>query len=49
MAYTVSATRYLLDARSPTSVELAKARPMKTDERVDEAMEACMRFNTDNG
>ena len=49
MAYTVSATRYFLDAGNPASVESAKARPMKKDERVDEAMEACMKFNTENG
>lgn len=49
MAYTMSATRYFLDAGSPASVESAKAWPMKKDELVDEAMEACMRFNMDNG
>ena len=47
--YTVSATRYFLGGEAPSSVESAKARPMEEDPRVDEAMEARMRFDTDKG
>lgn len=49
MAYTVSAARYFVGAGTPSSVDSAKARPMKKDPRVDEAMEATMRFDTENG
>ncbi|KAF9781053.1 hypothetical protein IL306_014290 [Fusarium sp. DS 682] len=49
MTYTVSATRYILGADTPVNVEFAKARPLKEDGRVDEAMEARLQFETDGG
>lgn len=49
MTYTVSAARYFVGDGTSSSVESAKARPMKEDPRVDEAMEARMRFDTDEG
>ncbi|KAL5610920.1 hypothetical protein FOBRF1_007037 [Fusarium oxysporum] len=49
MTYTVSATRYILGAETPVNVEFAKARPLKGDGRVDEAMEARLQFETDGG
>lgn len=49
MTYTISATRYFLDADVPMDVEYAKARQFSEDPRVDEAMEARMRFETRHG
>ncbi|KAI9155502.1 oxidoreductase [Paramyrothecium foliicola] len=49
MTYTISATRYFLDADIPMEVEWARARQAPEDSRVDEAMEARMRFETRHG
>ena len=49
MTYVVSATRFFLGVGAPAKVEHAKARPMKEDARVDEAMEASLVFETDTG
>ena len=49
MAYTVSAARYFVGAGMPLEVEEAKARTWKKDPRIDEAMEARMRFKREEG
>ncbi|CAI4214123.1 unnamed protein product [Parascedosporium putredinis] len=49
MTYTVSATRFFLGAGTPSSIEFAKARTLKDDSRIDEAMEAGMMFETEGG
>lgn len=46
MTYVISATRYFLDAGAPRDVTAAKARPMKSDKRVDESMQASMTFDS---
>lgn len=45
MTYVVSATRYFLTAGVPREVAVAKARPYAKDKRVDDAMEATVRFD----
>ncbi|KAI0707130.1 NAD binding Rossmann fold oxidoreductase [Earliella scabrosa] len=45
MTYVISSTRYFLGAGTPREVVEAKARPSSVDPRVDEAMEATMRFD----
>ncbi|KAI0360213.1 NAD binding oxidoreductase [Trametes cingulata] len=45
MTYVISSTRYFLDAGTPREVAEAKARPTREDPRVDEAMEATLRFD----
>jgi predicted dehydrogenase len=49
MTYTVSATRFFLDAGEPETIEYAKARTLKKDSRVDEAMNARVTFKTGSG
>lgn len=49
MTYTVSAARYFVGAGTPVEVEEARARTWKKDTRVDEAMEARMRFEGEGG
>jgi hypothetical protein len=46
MTYVVSATRYFLDASASNEVADAKARPTKKDKRVDESIEATIKFNS---
>lgn len=45
MTYVVSATRFFLSATVPREVASAKARPSPKDQRVDDAMEATLRFD----
>ncbi|KAI0368799.1 NAD binding oxidoreductase [Pilatotrama ljubarskyi] len=45
MTYVISATRYFLGAGAPREIAEAKARAIPEDPRVDEAMEATMRFD----
>ncbi|PIL35398.1 hypothetical protein GSI_02124 [Ganoderma sinense ZZ0214-1] len=45
MTYVVSATRFFLAAAVPREVASAKARPSPGDRRVDDAMEATLRFD----
>ncbi|PWW79759.1 NAD binding Rossmann fold oxidoreductase [Tuber magnatum] len=47
MAYVVSATRYFLDKGVPTQIVSAKARRSPEDGRIDEAMEAELRWEND--
>ncbi|KZO97109.1 NAD binding oxidoreductase [Calocera viscosa TUFC12733] len=49
MTYVVSATRYYLSAGTPSSVVSAKARPYKTDPRVDSCMEAELTYDLEQG
>ncbi|EKM84097.1 hypothetical protein AGABI1DRAFT_110684, partial [Agaricus bisporus var. burnettii JB137-S8] len=44
MSYVVSFTRYAVEQRTPEAVLFARARPSSEDERVDEAMNAGLRF-----
>lgn len=48
MTYVVSATRYFLDAGTPKEIVYANARLMKEDKRVDEAMDAVLKFEVGN-
>ena len=45
MTYVISSTRYYLNANTPREVAEAKARASRDDPRVDEAMEATLRFD----
>ncbi|KAI8980055.1 NAD binding oxidoreductase [Trametes punicea] len=45
MTYVISSTRYYVNAGTPREVVEAKARPTQNDPRVDEAMEATLRFD----
>ena len=45
MTYVVSATRYFLAVGAPREVATAHARPYTKDRRVDDAMEATLRFD----
>lgn len=47
MTYVVSSTRYFLDAGTPQRIDYAKARPLPSDKRVDEAMDARMYFKSE--
>ncbi|RPD59640.1 NAD binding Rossmann fold oxidoreductase [Lentinus tigrinus ALCF2SS1-6] len=47
MTYVISSTRYFLGAGTPREVAEAKARPTSQDPRVDEAMEATLRYDID--
>ncbi|KAI0737096.1 NAD binding oxidoreductase [Daedaleopsis nitida] len=45
MTYVISSTRYFLGADTPREVAEAKARPSPQDRRVDDAMEATLRYD----
>lgn len=49
MTYVLSFTRYAIHAGTPDEVLYAKARPLRKDPRVDEAMDATLRFIDRNG
>ncbi|KAI0635607.1 NAD binding oxidoreductase [Trametes polyzona] len=45
MTYVISSTRYFLGVGTPREVAAAHARPAREDSRVDEAMEATLRYD----
>ncbi|KDQ59480.1 hypothetical protein JAAARDRAFT_191996 [Jaapia argillacea MUCL 33604] len=49
MTYVISATRYFLGAGAAKEVVYATARPLQEDNRIDEAMDALLKFEVDAG